>query len=518
MSALARPGVLAALLVASAVVLHPAALAWRWLPGRPALLAALLLLAGLGLVARAASAVDRRIPAVLAAGAAVLLAALGWDGLRGHHGTLTLVPGQVRPHFDEEGPDGRALGLRPLGFAVGAERVSEAGSVTLALTGRDAPVELTPARAVGQGGYRLARPRVARTGGASRLRVAASDGARTTVADVAPGAPGRAGDVTIALEEYFPDFALDERQQPYSRSAEPRNPAALLAVGRDGQSYRAFVLKSMPGVHRVEPLGLAFSLLEIEPEQQVEIAVHREPAALGVLLGAVLLAAGVALGLRRVPASPLDGDADVAGLGLALALALLVAGRGAVLSWSFGLPGGRVPLPGVGVAFGAALVLVLGGALFLGAARLAGDEAGVRRASRGALWLAVALAAAGLLLAAVRLASVPGGAADTSLTPLLVVALAVVVLAGSLVASRVPVPPLVSGVAPLVLPLGAIAAIALAVAAGVTGFLKDGTYATPAATAAASAALAGLAALEPTGARGLRAFLFLLALLALALI
>ena len=518
MSALARPGVLAALLVASAVVLHPAALASRWRPGRPALLAALLLLAALGLVARAASAVDRRVAGVLAAaGAAVLLAALGWDGLRGHHGTLTLVPGQVRPHFDEEGPDGRALGLRPLGFAVGAERVSEAGSVTLALAGRDAPVELTPARAVGQGGYRLARPRVSRTGGASRLRVAASDGARTTVADVAPGAPGRAGDVTIALEEYFPDFALDERQQPYSRSAEPRNPAALLAVGRDGQSYRAFVLKSMPGVHRVEPLGLVFSLLDIEPERQVEIAVHREPAALGVLLGAVLLAAGVALGLRRVPASPLDGDADVAGLGLALALALLVTGRGAVLSWSFGLPGGRVPLPGVGVAFGAALVLVLGGALFLGAARLAGDEPGVRRASRGALWLAVALAAAGLMLAAVRLASVPGGAADASLTPLLVVALAVVVLAGSLVASRVPAPPLVSGVAPLVLPLGAIAAIALAVAAGVTGFLQDGTYATPAATAAASAALAGLAALEPTGARGLRAFLFLLALFAIAL-
>ncbi|HEX9187610.1 MAG TPA: hypothetical protein VGB87_11085, partial [Vicinamibacteria bacterium] len=321
MSALARPGVLAALLVASAALLHPAAAAARWAPARPALLAALLTLSGLGLVARAFAS-RRAGPVLAAAGAASCLLALGGDGLLGHHGTLTLVPGQVRPHFDEEGPGGRALGLRPLGFAVGVERVSdEGGTVALALPGKGGPSELTPSRAVAAGGYRFASPRVSRSGGVSRLRVAAADGARTTVVDVAPGVPGRAGDVAIALEQYFPDFALDERRQPYSRSAEPRNPAALLSLEKGGEAYRAFVLRSMPGVHRVEPLGLAFSLLEVEPERRVEIAVHREPAALFVLLGAAVLGAGVALSLRFVPAPPRDGGADSALLGLGLVLA-----------------------------------------------------------------------------------------------------------------------------------------------------------------------------------------------------
>jgi hypothetical protein len=47
MSALARPGVLASILAASALTLHPALGASRWLPARPVVLAALLLLAAL---------------------------------------------------------------------------------------------------------------------------------------------------------------------------------------------------------------------------------------------------------------------------------------------------------------------------------------------------------------------------------------------------------------------------------------------------------------------------------------
>jgi hypothetical protein len=339
------------------------------------------------------------------------------------------------------------------------------------------------------------------------------------VADVAPGAPGRALDLTIALEEYFADFALDDKQQPYSRSSEPRNPAALLAVGKGGQTYRAFVLQSMPGVHRVEPLGFTFSLLEIEPERRAEIAVHREPAAPGVLLGAVLLALGVALSLPFVPATPAGGASDAPVLlGGALVLLLAVVDRGSVLGWSFGLgaDGGRVPLAGVGVLLGAALVLALGGTLLLAAAGLAGDGAGSRPAARGALWLAVLLVGAALALALVRLAAIPGGPASGR--PLAGIGIAAAVLAGALIASRAPSPPLVSRVAPLVLPLAAVAAIGLAVVAGVSGVMREGTYATPAAAASSAAALLGLGALEPAGASGLRRFAFLLALLALAIV
>ena len=512
MSALARPGILAAVLAAAAFAVHPATGTARWLPGQAAVLAALLLLAALGLVARAGAGGERRLPAgVMAAGALVLVGALAVDGLRGHHGTLTLAPGQSRGNFDEEGPGGRSLGLRPLGFAIGAERVSVDG-VALAFSGASGPVELRPGRSVVFGGYRFARPRATTTGGASRLRVAASDGARTVVVDVVPGAPGRAGDLTVALEQYFPDFALDERQQPFSRSAEPRNPAALLSVEKGGRAYRAFVLRSMPGVHRVEGLGLAFSLLEIEEEQMAEVAVYREPAALAALVGALLLATGLGLSLRFLPAPGSGRDpADPALVaGIALLLVLLLVDRGAVLAWSFGVPAaaGRVPLAGAGVLLGAALVAALGGCLLLVARRLAGDGEWARPVSRAALGLAVLLAGAGLLLAVVRVVSLPGPAAG-ALRPLVGVAASVAVLAGSLVANR---PGPGSRLAGRALPLAALAAVALAIAVAVSAVPVDGTYGTPAVAAAASAALLGLSALEATGATGLRLLAFLLAL------
>lgn len=521
MSALARPGILASILAAAALALHPALGASRWLPERPAVLAALLLLAVLALVARVAAARERRLgKALTAAGAALLVAALGVDGLRGHHGTLRLAAGQAQGNYDEEGPEGRSLGLRPLGFPIGAESVgapTSAARVDLALPGGSGPVELTPRRAVAFGGFRFAQPSATTTGGVSRLRVAASDGSSTQVADVSPGAPARAGALTITLEGYFPDFALDDQRQPFSRSAEPRNPAALLTVERGGQAHRVFVLQSMPGVHRVESLGLAFSLLEVEPERTAEITVHREPAALAALVGALLLSAGVALSLWFV-AEPAGGDrqAPVLVAGSVLVGLLLLAGRGAVLAWSFAVPtaAGRVPLPGVGVLLGAGLIVALGGSLLLAAGRLAGDAAGVGPVARVAQWLGVGLGAAGLLLAAVRVSLLPEGAARL---PLAGLAAAVAVLAASLLATRPGTPSLLSLVASLALPIGVMAALALAIGAAVSGVLRDGTYATPSAAASGAAALLGLAALEPTGVPGLRRVAFLLALLALAL-
>jgi hypothetical protein len=517
----ARPGVLASTLAAAAAALHPGIGASRWLPARPAVLAALLLLAALGLLARAVSTRGRPAHAALtAAGATVLLVALGVDGLRGRHGTMSLAPGQVRPHFDETGLDGRSLGLRPLGFTVGAERVDAGGGIALALPGRRAPVALTAGRALSFGGYRLAGRGVASTGGASRLRIAASDAKRTLVADVAPGAPGRASDLTILLDRYFPDFALDDRQQPFSRSPEPRNPAALLTVQRGASSHRAFVLQSMPGIHRVEALGLAFSLLEVEPERTVEIAVHREPAALAALVGSLVLALGVALSLSSPLAPPPGGDGAVPLLtgGGVLAGLLLLVDRGAVLAWGFGLPGaeGRVPLAGVGVAFGIAFIAALGGSLLLAASRLAGGVAGTRPAARSALWIAVLAAVAGLLLALVQSASLPLGRTAAASLPLAGVALAAVLLAVSLLASQASPPALASRAAGLAVPLAAVAALALAIGAGVSGVLHEGTYAGPATAATAAAFLLGRAALEPTRVPGARRFAFLLVLLALA--
>jgi hypothetical protein len=274
----------------------------------------------------------------------------------------------------------------------------------------------------------------------------------------------------------------------------------------------------MPGVHRVEGLGLAFSLLEIEPERTAEIAVHREPAALAALVAALLLAAGLALSLRFLPAPGKEDDPEspVLVAGGALVLTLFLVDRGAVLAWGFGVPAaaGRVPLAGPGVLLGAALVAALGGCLLLVAQKLAGDGEGARPAGRAALGLAVLLAGAGLLLAVVQVASLPGEVQGATRLTLAGVAGAVAVLAGSLVATRPGAPTFVSRLGALALPLAALVAVALAIALAVSGVLGEGTYATPAAAAAAATALLGLSALETTGAPGPRRLAFLLALLA----
>ncbi len=522
MSALARPGVLAGVLVAAALALHPATAAL--VPSRPAVLAATLVLAALGLAVRAATRRDRRAAAALtAAGALGVVGALGVDGLRGHRGTLALASGQSRGNFEETGPGGRSLGLRPLGFAVGAAGARADGSVELLLPGQGGPVLLTPGRAVAFGGYRFGRPRaLPPTGGAARLRVAVTDGARTSTVDVAPGAPARAGDLGVALEQYFPDFALDDRQQPFSRSAEPRNPAAVLAIERGGQSFRAFVMQSMPGVHRVEELGLTFSLLEVDPERPVEIAVHREPAALGALAFALVLASGLGLGmLARAERPPsvvaAGGSTAILVGGTALASFLGLVDGGSVLGWRFSLPApaGPVALPDVGGLLGAALVLALGGSLLLLADRLAGVATGAVSWARGALWGAVALGTSGLAVAVGRAVLLPAGtAADKG--PLVGLAAGVGVLAVSLAATGPSPSARVARLAAGALAPVAWLGVAAAIAAAVASTLRQGTYAAEPVAATAAAALLGLAALEPTGAAGIRRFAFLVALLALA--
>jgi hypothetical protein len=212
---------------------------------------------------------------------------------------LSLAPGQARTHFEEIGPEGRSLGLRPLGFTLGLDRTMPGATLALVLPGEGDTVLVTPARAVSAGGYRFSRPRVVPTGAAARLRVGISGGGEDVIVDVAPGRPARLGDLTVALEDYFPDFALDDQRQPFTRSRQPRNPGAILAVTGPQGAFRVFVLRAMPGVHRVEDLDRSFALRAVEPELAAEMQVHREPFAAVALLAALLVLAGIALGWRN---------------------------------------------------------------------------------------------------------------------------------------------------------------------------------------------------------------------------
>jgi hypothetical protein len=162
-SALARPPVVVLTLFLAAALVQPFG---GDVPGGVTLRAAALLMTAVVLVARATIASDRRGAALLAVGACLVVAALGADGVRGRRGKLTLLPGQAESQFDEEGPGGRPLGPRPLGFDVGLDAVRPGGGATLLLPGRTAPTPLTPRRAVEVEGFRLGDPHVGLAGGA----------------------------------------------------------------------------------------------------------------------------------------------------------------------------------------------------------------------------------------------------------------------------------------------------------------------------------------------------------------
>jgi hypothetical protein len=160
-------------------------------------------------------------------------------------------------------------------------------------------VTATASRAVRVGSFRLGDPRLHPSGAASSLTINVTDASGTQAVQLSEG-PARLGDLELELERYFPDFALDERQQPFSRSAHSRNPAALLRVRRGEKTSRVFVIRSMPGLHEVAELGKSFALAAVEPEISVHLKVAQEPFAPTLAAGALALL--VAVGLGRRPA------------------------------------------------------------------------------------------------------------------------------------------------------------------------------------------------------------------------
>jgi hypothetical protein len=230
-------------------------------------------------------------------GALAVAVALGYDGLRGHRGTMTLEAGQGTQSFEEEGPEGGSLGLRPLGFGVVLERVEPDGGAVLK-AGDGATIIVRPGRAASHGGLRFGVS--ARRGGIepSALRIAVAGPRGSSLVEVRAGAPAVADGLQIAVEQYYPDFALDAKQQPYSRSAEPRNPAALLRVTRADQTWRVFVIRTMPGIHRPEGLDQVLSLVDVVASEAVTLRVSREPAAAVALAGMTVMALGLAWGAR----------------------------------------------------------------------------------------------------------------------------------------------------------------------------------------------------------------------------
>lgn len=289
--------------------------------GRPTAVAAMALLLGvaaspdLGLVARyravsgivaglavlfVVALVDRRTPRrVVAVGAATLALALGYDAVRGHRGSITLAEGDGTRTFEEAGPGGASIGLRPLGDAIVLSATEADGAVVLAETDAARRVRVSPGRATTAAGYRIGDPRRVATGGARLVLRVAAAGAPAAAAPPAEatlreGETAKAADLDITVQTYFPDFAVDEKNQPFTRSDEPRNPAALLQVRRGTSSWRVFVIRALPGVHQPAGLDRTITLADVIPDEAVTLSVSREPAAALAALGALIAAVGVA--------------------------------------------------------------------------------------------------------------------------------------------------------------------------------------------------------------------------------
>ncbi len=298
MRVLVRAGVVASLACALAAGLHPrlpfASSSPDWAATFVAAIALLLTLAF----------VLRGIPGglaerLLALGALALVAGLALDGTQAHRGMLSLGVGQTKNTFEEQGAHGRALGFRPFGFELRLARAS--GSVATLERPRDgARITVTGSQAGRLGPFRFGDPQLIPTGQAARLTVTVNDESGARSAEVGPDQPGRVGDLEIELERYFPDFALDERQQPFSRSSYSRNPAALLQVRRGARAFRVFVIRSMPGLHQVPELRQTFGLGEVEPELSLQLQVAEEPFAPLLGVAALFVWAGVLLSRSRV--------------------------------------------------------------------------------------------------------------------------------------------------------------------------------------------------------------------------
>ena len=230
-------------------------------------------------------------------GALAVALAIGYDGLRGHRGMLTLEPGQGTQSFEEEGPEGRSLGLRPLGYGVVLERIDPDGGAVLK-AGDGATIAVRPGRAASHGGFRLGVSAHGAGAEPPTSRIAMAGAGGSSMVEVAPGTPATVDGLRISVEQYFPDFALDEKQQPYSRSAEPRNPAALLRVTRGEKAWRVFVIRAMPGIHRPEGLDRVLSLVDAVASEAVTLRVSREPAAAVALGGMIVMALGMAWAAR----------------------------------------------------------------------------------------------------------------------------------------------------------------------------------------------------------------------------
>ncbi len=103
----------------------------------------------------------------------------------------------------------------------------------------------------------------------------------------------------ISVVRFVPDFVLDERNQPTTRSLEPNNPAAYIE-GRSGDAvvFSGWVFAKFPDfskLHSTEETDLSFELKDVKAPQYSVIQMARDPGVSLIWVGCALLMAGLFL-------------------------------------------------------------------------------------------------------------------------------------------------------------------------------------------------------------------------------
>lgn len=109
----------------------------------------------------------------------------------------------------------------------------------------------------------------------------------------------RGSDLEIAVKRFLPDFVLDEKNRPASRSAEPNNPAAFVEAKRGGEMvFSGWVFARYPEfarLHSQKESDLSFELKDVKAPEYSVIQAARDPGARWIWIGCALLMTGLCL-------------------------------------------------------------------------------------------------------------------------------------------------------------------------------------------------------------------------------
>jgi cytochrome c biogenesis protein len=133
--------------------------------------------------------------------------------------------------------------------------------------------------------------------------------------------------ITLTATRFLPDFVLDERKEPQTRSLEPRNPAAYIRGARDGaEIFAGWIFAKFPDfaqIHQAAETEFKPELKDIRAPQYSVLQTARDPGVSFIWVGCAVLMLGLFLAFYwpareiRLVLEERDGRTDLSAGGTA---------------------------------------------------------------------------------------------------------------------------------------------------------------------------------------------------------